>query len=409
VGPGEKDRIYTVSEVTADVKEVLETSLPSLWVEGEISNFKHHTSGHMYFTLKDERSQLPCVMFKFANRRLSFRPESGTKVVAWGRIKIYEPQGKYQLYVERMRPAGVGDLAAAFERLKRKLAQEGLFDEAHKTALPPMPGTVAVVTSPTGAAVRDVIRVVRERFPATRVVVVPTPVQGADAPEGIVRSIELVDSWGEADVMIVGRGGGSLEDLWAFNDERVARAIFAAATPVVSAVGHEVDFTIADFVSDRRAATPSNAGELVVPDRDEIARAIGVERRRLASAMGSIMRARSDRVERLRTAYVFRRPTAMVERLSERIDELSHRAALALDGKMTAARRALERVVSELRLADPSHVLARGFAAVSVLPQLSPVRSVADVGVGTEIRVTLADGAFDARVASVAGRSGRRS
>ena len=204
MGPGESDRVYTVSEVTADVKAVLEASLPGLCVEGEISNFVHHTSGHMYFTLKDEKSQLSSVMFKFRNAKLRFTPESGMKVLAWGRIGVYEPAGKYQLYVDRMRPAGVGDLAAAFERLKRKLAEEGLFDEVHKKAIPTMPGTVAVVTSPTGAAVRDVIRVIRTRFPVTRVVVVPTPVQGADAPAGLARSIALTDEWGGADVMVVG-------------------------------------------------------------------------------------------------------------------------------------------------------------------------------------------------------------
>jgi exodeoxyribonuclease VII large subunit len=409
VGPAEHDRIYTVSEVTADVKAVLETSLPTLWVEGEISNFVHHSSGHMYFTLKDDRSQLPCVMFKFRNARLRFVPEAGAKVLAWGRIGVYEPAGKYQLYVESMRPAGAGDLAAAFERLKRKLAEEGLFDEARKKALPPMPRTVAVVTSPTGAAVRDVIRVVRARFPATRLVVVPTPVQGAEAPAGIARAISLVDEWGEADVMIVGRGGGSLEDLWAFNDEAVARAIFAARTPVVSAVGHEVDFTIADLVADARAATPSNAAEMVVPDRAELGRAIRSLESRLATAAASIMRALSDRVERYRSAYVFRLPRTLVEGLAERVDELARRASLAASGRLSSARQRLGRAAAELRLADPSHVLARGFAAVAVLPGLSPVRTIREVDVGSEIRVTLADGALDARVASVTRKRGRRS
>lgn len=409
MGPGERDHVYTVSEVTANVKAVLETSLPTLWVEGEISNFVHHASGHMYFTLKDGKSQLSSVMFKFRNARLRFAPETGMKVLAWGRIGVYEPAGKYQLYVERMRPAGVGDLAAAFEKLKRKLADEGLFDEEHKKALPVMPGTVAVVTSPTGAAVRDVIRVVHARFPATRVVVVPTPVQGAEAPAGIVRSIAMTDEWGGADVMIVGRGGGSLEDLWAFNDEGVARAIFAARTPIVSAVGHEVDFTIADFVADARAATPSNAAEMVVPDRAELGRAIRSLEGRLTTSARSALKGLSERVERYRSAYVFRLPRTLVEGLAERVDELAHRAALATSGRTASARQRVERAVAELRLADPAHILARGFAAVSVLPELSPLRTVVDVGVGSEIRVTLADGALDARVASVAMKRGRRS
>jgi exodeoxyribonuclease VII large subunit len=409
VGRGEHDRVYTVSEVTAEVKAVLETSLATIWVEGEISNFVHHTSGHMYFTLKDDRSQLPCVMFKFRNVRLRFAPKVGVKVLAWGRIGVYEPAGKYQLYVENMRPAGVGDLAAAFERLKHKLAGEGLFDQARKKPLPAMPATVAVVTSPTGAAVRDVIEVARSRFPAARLVVVPTAVQGIDAPAGIVRAIALVDRWGEADVVIVGRGGGSLEDLWAFNDEAVARAIFAARTPVVSAVGHEVDFTIADFVADARAATPSNAAEMVVPDRAELVRTVRSLEGRLAAAMTSTMRRLSDRVERYRSAYVFRQPRALVEGLAERVDELSRRASLAASGRLASAKHRIERVAAELRLADPSHILRRGFGAVATLPELAPVRTVRDVAVGDEIRVTLADGALDARVASVATKRGRRS
>jgi exodeoxyribonuclease VII large subunit len=409
MGPREGERVYTVSELTADVKAVLETSLPPLWVEGEISNFVHHTSGHMYFTLKDETSQLSCVMFRFKNARLRFVPEAGMKVLASGRIGVYEPAGRYQLYVERMRPVGLGDLAAAFEKLKRKLADEGLFDPAHKKPLPAMPATVAVLTSPTGAAVRDVIRVVRARFPATRVVVVPTPVQGTEAPAGIVRSIAMIDEWGGADVAIVGRGGGSIEDLWAFNDEEVARAIFKARTPVVSAVGHEVDFTIADFVADARAATPSNAAEIVVPDRGELARAIRSLEGRIVAAVGSIVKEFSGRVERYRSAYAFRLPRTLVEGLAERVDELARRVTLTASGRIASARQGLERAAAELRLADPAHILARGFAAVATLPELSPVRSVGDVGVGSEIRVTLADGALDARVASVARKRGRRS
>lgn len=409
MGPGEGEHVYTVSEVTADVKAVLESSLPTLWVEGEISNFVHHTSGHMYFTLKDDKSQLSSVMFKFRNSRLRFTPEAGMKVLAWGRIGVYERAGKYQLYVERMRPVGLGDLAAAFEKLKRRLAEEGLFDEEHKKPIPAMPATVAVVTSPTGAAVRDVIRVVRARFPATRVVVVPAPVQGAGAPEGIVGSIEAVDEWGGADTMIVGRGGGSIEDLWAFNDERVARAIFAARTPVVSAVGHEVDFTIADFVADARAATPSNAGEMVVPDRHGLLRAIGSLEGRLATAARGRLGGLAERVERFRSAYVFRLPRTLVEGLAERVDELARRLAHTTSGRMAAAGLRLERATSELRLADPTHILERGFAAVASLPELRPLRSVRQVAVGSEIRVTLADGALDARVASIAGERGRRS
>lgn len=404
-----EERVYTVSEVTASIKAVLETSLPVFWVQGEISNFVHHTSGHMYFSLKDEKSQLPCVMFKSANRGLTFVPDSGMKVAAWGRIRVYEPSGRYQLYVERMKPAGVGALAAAFEELKQKLAREGLFDPEHKRPIPRFPTTVAVVTSPTGAAVRDIIRVLGERFPATRVVVVPAPVQGRDAVPGIVRAIELIDEWGGADVAIVGRGGGSLEDLWAFNEEAVARAIYAARTPIVSAVGHEIDTTIADLVADRRAATPSNAAELVVPDRRELLGKLGSLDGRLRSAVQAGVNRRLERVRSLASAYVFRLPGELVERLAQRTDELTRRLAASVTSRLATATARVERLGSELRLADPGHIMARGFAAVSLLPAMTPVRSVDDVDEHAGVRVTVSDGSFDCEVRGVSRKQGRTS
>jgi exodeoxyribonuclease VII large subunit len=331
------------------------------------------------------------------------------KVAAWGRVKVYEPSGRYQLYVEALKPAGVGALAAAFEELKRKLKDEGLFDPEHKRPIPRFPGTVAVVTSPTGAAVRDIIRVIGARFPSARVVVVPAPVQGRDAVPGIVDAIERIDEWGEADVAIVGRGGGSLEDLWAFNEEAVARAIFAARTPIVSAVGHEIDTTIADMVADVRAATPSNAGELVVPDGGDLLRSVASLRSRLVGAAESGL---DDLIERTRgfvTAYAFRLPGELVDRLTQRTDDLTRRLSAAATARLATAGAAVERLTSELRLTDPSHIMARGYAAVSLLPSLGPVRSVGDVAAGSEIRVTVADGSFDSEVLRVAAKPGRKS
>ncbi|MCD4691243.1 exodeoxyribonuclease VII large subunit, partial [bacterium] len=296
------------------VKSVLESSLPSLWVEGELSNFKHHSSGHMYFTLKDDSSALPALMFRFANQKLAFTPENGMKVLACGRIKVYEPQGRYQLYVERMKPSGIGALALAFEQLKRRLSEEGLFDPALRKSLPAFPRTVAVITSATGAAVRDVIRVVTARSPMTNVVVVPAVVQGAGAAPSIVAGIRAVDEWGGADVIIVGRGGGSLEDLWAFNEESVARAIHAARTPIISAVGHEVDVTMSDFVADARAATPSNAAELAVADASDVARRVEDVERRLSGAVHGLLAGLAERVDRRHAAYAFRLPRDMIER-----------------------------------------------------------------------------------------------
>ncbi len=403
----QENRVLTVSQVTTMVKSVLESSLSLFWVEGEISNFVHHSSGHMYFTLKDEGSRLSSIMFKHKNTRLPFVPEDGMKIVAWGGIKVYEPAGKYQLYVEEMRPAGVGALAAAYEKLKRRLQEEGLFDSSAKKPLPQFPKTVAVVTSPTGAAVRDVIRVVGARYPLTSLVVVPTRVQGADAVPEIVAAIEAVDAWGEAEVIIVGRGGGSLEDLWAFNDESVARAIFACVTPIVSAVGHEVDFTISDFVADVRAATPSSAGEIVVRDRADLAREIERLAVRLEIAVKFTTDRLSDRLRVLRTAYGFRLPAAFVERLSQTVDDLERRLGAAAGVCLERATGELERLRTGLRLSDPAHIMARGYAAVGVLPSLKPVRSVDDVSVGSGVRVTVADGWFDGTVGEVTRKRGR--
>ena len=303
----------------------------------------------------------------------------------------------------------MGALAAAFEELKRRLADEGLFDAEHKVPIPTFPSTVAVVTSPTGAAVRDIIRVIGERFPSTSVVVVPAPVQGREAVPGIVRAIELIDERGEADVAIVGRGGGSLEDLWAFNDEAVARAIYAAKTPIVSAVGHEIDTTIADLVADRRAATPSNAAEMVVPDRHELRRSVVSLRKRAERGVVGVLDERSGRLRALVGAYGFRLPGEMIDRYAQRTDDLTRRLVAAVSLRLADARTRVDRLSSELRLADPGHIMARGFAAVSLLPGLGPVRGVGDVSVGAGVRVTVADGSFDCDVKSVAVKPGRES
>ncbi len=405
----EARQVRTVSEVTGLVKSVLETSLPSLWVEGEISNFKHHSSGHMYFTLKDDSSALPSLMFRFANEKLAFKPGNGMRVVAQGRIKVYEPQGRYQLYVERMRPSGIGALAQAFEELKKRLAEEGLFDPDHRKPLPEFPWTVAVVTSPTGAAVRDVIRVIRARASMTDIVVVPTVVQGADAASSIAEAIRAVDAWGGADVAIVGRGGGSLEDLWAFNEEIVARAIYGARIPIISAVGHEVDVTIADFVADARAATPSNGAELAVRDGADVSRRVASLDRRVGAAMRSRLSGLEEHVTRLHAAYAFKLPREIIERSAQRVDELSRRAGSSVAQLVAAARAEVARYETALRLSDPHGIMARGYAAVSVLPKATPLRSIDDVEPGVAVRVSVADGRLDCEVKKIAGTHGRNS
>jgi len=397
--------VLSVSDVTSRIKALLESEFPLVWVEGEISNFVHHSSGHMYFTLKDAASSLPAVMFRGRNARLPFRPANGVKVRAHGRVTIYEPQGKYQIVVDRMREAGVGDLAAAFERLKMRLKDEGLFDVEKKKQLPGFPRTVAVVTSPTGAAVRDIIRVIGERAPWIRIVVAPSRVQGAGAADEIAEAIRLVDDWGDADVMIVGRGGGSLEDLWAFNEEVVARAIAAAETPIVSAVGHEVDFSISDFVADVRAATPSNAGELVAPDARDLLRGVATSQERLSAA---VRRWYDERLERLRaslSSYGFRRPQERVDSVAQRVDELTWRAFATTKANVAVNETRLERLRAALKAGDPKGLLRRGYALVTRSDDGRPVRSVGAVGPGSLVRVALSDGTLGCTVDTVDSRT----
>ncbi|HXX64370.1 MAG TPA: exodeoxyribonuclease VII large subunit, partial [Bacteroidota bacterium] len=285
----------TVTELTRHIKQVLELGFPQLSVQGEVSNFKRHTSGHVYFTLKDEGAQLSCVLWRSRAATMHFLPGDGLKVVASGRISVYEVRGSYQLDVQSIRPVGVGELQAAFERLKKKLAEEGLFDEARKRALPPFPRRIGIITSATGAVLHDMMNVFRRRFPSLEVILSAVRVQGAGASEEIVQALDAFNEFGPPDVVILARGGGSLEDLWPFNEEPVARAIARSRAPVVSAVGHETDFTIADFVADLRAPTPSAAAELVVPDRRELLENVSDSWYRMHQAVEDILRSQKER------------------------------------------------------------------------------------------------------------------
>ena len=304
LGPLGERPVLTVSELTQAVKETLELDarFQNILVRGEISNFKHHTSGHMYFTLKDEKSRLKCVMFRSHNARLRFRPEDGLKVIAGGRLGVYEVAGEYQLYVEELYPEGLGALHLAFEQLKAKLQAEGLFDPARKRPLPGLPRTVGIVTSPTGAAIRDMVSVLRRRFPNVNILLAPAIVQGDAGPPSVIRALELLNWRDDVDVIIVGRGGGSLEELWTFNDEGVARAIAASRIPVISAVGHETDFTIADFVADRRAPTPSAAAEIAVPERAKLLQDVRDQEERLRLAIQKRIRQLRESLGILREA-----------------------------------------------------------------------------------------------------------
>ncbi|HET7579726.1 MAG TPA: exodeoxyribonuclease VII large subunit [Bacillales bacterium] len=323
----EQDRYISVTALTRYVKRLFEKDrkLRDVWVRGELSNFKHHSRGHMYFTLKDQNSRIQSVMFAGQNRSLKFRPESGMKVLVRGDVSVYEPYGQYQFYAKEMQPDGIGNLYLAFEELKKKLQLEGVFSDEHKKPLPAIPSEIAVVTSPTGAAVRDIFTTIKRRFPAARITLFPVLVQGTAAAASIAKAIDRANKMGAFDVMIIGRGGGSIEELWAFNEEIVARRIFASVIPVISAVGHETDYTIADFVSDMRAPTPTGAGELAVPHFEELGARIDDRKARIRRAMIERVAAQKERAKRLQNAYAFRYPAQLVRQNEQELDRLLER------------------------------------------------------------------------------------
>jgi exodeoxyribonuclease VII large subunit len=329
-------RILSIGELTRYIKGKLEQDplLSDVWVRGEISNFKHHSSGHMYFTLKDRTSQIRSVMFASANQRLAFRPQEGMLVIARGTVSVYERDGQYQFYVQQMQPDGIGSLYLAFEQLKKKLETEGLFDERRKRPIPRFPRTVGVVTSPTGAAVRDIITTLQRRYPQAGILLFPVLVQGEQAAPSIAAAIRRMNELGAADVLIVGRGGGSLEDLWPFNEELVARAIADSRIPVISAVGHETDFTIADFVADLRAATPTAAAELAVPHALELKQQTAQLRVRLTQAVLGKVRERRERLMRLSGHPYLRDPKRQLQAPAERLDRLREQLAYKMESRM---------------------------------------------------------------------------
>ncbi len=391
-----EEHIYSVSELTRDIKQILETSLPRLWVEGEISNFKRHSSGHLYFTLKDESAQIRCVMWRFKANGLLFRMEDGMKIVARGDVQVYERGGNYQLIVQQLQPAGVGALQLAFEQLKKKLHAEGLFDEARKKPVPPYPERVGVVTSPTGAAIRDIVSVISRRFPSVEIILFPVRVQGEGAAREVAAAIEAFNAWGKADVLIVGRGGGSLEDLWAFNEEIVARAIFNSTLPVISAVGHEVDYSIADFVADHRAPTPSAAGEMVVRDRQELLGITAYYREKFSTTMLQRIGNLREKIENLQRSYAFRRPEDIVQQKMLRLDELSKSIQTAQTHYLSLKKQGLQNLQNQLKALSPMAVLERGYSLC--FKDGAVVKDVAQLRALDMVEVRLARGLFISQV-----------
>ncbi len=346
--------VYTVSRLNREANLLLDEGLGRLWIEGELSSIARPSSGHLYFTLKDERAQVRCAMFRQANRRLRFQPRDGLQVVLRARVGLYEPRGDYQLIVEQMEESGLGALQREFEALKARLAAEGLFDEARKRALPALPRRIGVVTSPTGAAIRDILTTLRRRFPAVPVLIYPTPVQGRGAAEEIAAALERASRRGECDVLILARGGGSLEDLWAFNEEAVARAIVGCSVPVIAGIGHEVDVTIADFAADLRAPTPTGAAERAVPDAGEWLQRLATLHRRLHQAAQRETRLATTRLQGLQHRLRRVHPTLQLARDAQRLDGLERRLRAAQAAGLAGLRRRLEGLSARMARQSPA-------------------------------------------------------
>jgi exodeoxyribonuclease VII large subunit len=430
-------QVYTISELTRRIKLILELELSEIWVEGEISNLRVPSSGHTYFTLKDETSQIKALLFRTQKKVIKFKLEDGLKVVVRGRITVYEPRGEYQIIIDYMEPKGVGALQLAFQQLKDKLEQEGLFDPQHKKSLPLLPQKIGIVTSPTGAAIRDILRVIQRRFANVHLIIYPARVQGDEASKEIAEGIRILNQFPDIDVLIIGRGGGSIEDLWAFNEEEVARAIFASSIPLISAVGHEIDFTIADFVADLRAPTPSAAAELVVKNKEELLLHLQTFHSRLHNRMAYYLDFFKDRLQSLCQRKGFFMPQEKIQYYLQRIDELQTRGGKTLSiqlknkkdylahlrqrhysrspkerisyGKdylnrlfkeltsqikyrLTVTRKRLEGTAGQLHSISPLAVLARGYSICRSLPKGKIVKNAREVQVGNKISVKLYQG-----------------
>ncbi|MBR0199386.1 MAG: exodeoxyribonuclease VII large subunit [Oscillospiraceae bacterium] len=392
----------SVTELNSYIKNLVDGDelLMDVCVRGELSNYKIYPSGHHYFTLKDAESSLRCVMFKYSAMKLRFRPENGMGVTAFGRVSVYLRDGAYQLSCTALMPEGMGDLQVAFEQMKAKLSAEGLFDPAHKKPLPPFPEKIAIITSSAGAAIHDMIRILGHRWPMTKVILLPVRVQGVEAPAEIAGAIRYANEFRIADLIITGRGGGSLEDLWAFNDERVARAIYASGIPVISAVGHEPDVTISDYVADRRASTPSNAAEIAVPDWHEMQDALQSYEIRSRQAMEKSLKSLSQRLDALKSKRVLTDPGVYLDSRRMDLDRARDRLLAASERQLAAKRQSFVKLGAALDAMSPLRVLSRGYT-VSSDRDGKVLKSVRDLRAGQEISVRFSDGLADCRVESI--------
>ena len=392
-------QVLSISQINEYIRTIMDSDdlLGNVAVRGEISNYKMYPSGHHYFTLKDEGGALKCVMFKGNAMRLRFRPDNGMQVIAMGRISVYPRDGAYQLYCTAMAVDGVGDLHTAFEQLKAKLQAQGLFDPAHKKQIPQFPGTIGIITSSAGAAVHDMLRILRRRYPLTRVRLLPVRVQGAEAPDEIAAAIRYANYHRLADVLIVGRGGGSIEDLWAFNDERVAYAIYESQLPIISAVGHEPDVTISDYVADLRAATPSNAAELVVPDREALEQTLDSMQSAMAMALKRQITNSRRQLSVLSGSHCLRSPEGYLRQRREALIALKNRMIAAQTQQIGIKKQRFVSATAKLDAMSPLKVLTRGYSMAQT-ERGDLLRSVQQVNPGDTVRITLQDGKILAEV-----------
>jgi len=384
--------IYTVDELTRSIKLILEENLGDIWVKGEVSNCRRAASGHIYLTLKDGKSVVRAVLFRGYQSGIKFEIEDGLNVIAHGKVSVFERRGEYQIIIDFIEPEGLGALQLAFEQLKKKLAEEGLFDDAHKKPIPPFPETVGIVTSPTGAAIRDILNVIDRRYSGVHIVVYPTLVQGTEAAQSIAGAIEKANERDEVEVLIVGRGGGSTEDLWPFNEEVVARAIYKSHIPVISAVGHEIDFTISDFVADLRAPTPSAAAELVVQNKVELISQLKGLTVRLLQAVQNMMQLKAEMLSRY-TPDALRNSVDKILREKQLVlDDLEKMLSIRMADILKKTRAAFEKMVGELNVLSPLNTLSRGYAIITKTRDKKPVFSVSGLEKDEEIKSTLKDG-----------------
>ena len=397
-----EQNVLSITQVNEYIRSQMDRDalLNSVAVRGEISNYKMYPSGHHYFTLKDEGAALKCVMFKGNALRLRFRPDNGMKVIAMGKISVFPRDGAYQLYCSAMAMDGIGDLHAAFEQLKTKLAAQGLFDPAHKKPIPKYPGTIGIVTSGAGAALHDMLRILKKRYPLTRVVLLPVRVQGTEAPEEIAGAIDYANHFQLADLLIVGRGGGSIEDLWAFNDERVAHAIYRSHIPIISAVGHEPGVTISDYVADLRAATPSNGAELAVPDQDALRQTLDAMSSSMAASLNRQLIAARRQLNILSASPALRSPLGYLEQRKLQLDHISERLISAQMRTVDRKKQQFIGLTSKLDAMSPMKVLTRGYAMTQTSDG-QVIRSVKQAAIGSKLMISLSDGRICATVDDV--------